>query len=77
MFSAKILTEIKNGRFISKGNLRKLFLSYQTRINAAMVEIVVNHQYDLYDDTGASLEEIEDSTEPMRNPDMKPWWKED
>jgi len=35
------------------------------------------YQYDLYDDTGATFEELETATEPLRNPDMKPWWKED
>ncbi len=60
--------------------LNNYYRPYQTRMtqnDTSMVELVLNHQYDLYDDTGASLEEIEDSTEPMRNPDMKPWWKED
>ena len=36
-----------------------------------------NYQYDLYDDTGMTFEELEKATEPPRNPDMKPWWKED
>ena len=35
------------------------------------------YQYDLYDDTGITFEELETATEPLRNPDMKPWWKED
>jgi hypothetical protein len=48
-----------------------------TQDDTSIVELVLNHQYDIYDDTGATLDEIEDSTEPMRNPDMKPWWKED
>ncbi len=45
--------------------------------DTSLVELVLNHQYDLYDDTGATLEEVEDSTEPMRDPSKKPWWKED
>ncbi len=60
--------------------LNNYYRPYQTRMtqnSTTMVELVLNHQYDLYDDTGASLEEIEDSTEPMRDPSKKPWWKED
>ena len=60
--------------------LNNYYRPYQTRMtqdDTSMVELVLNHQYDLYDDTGASLEEIEDSTEPMRDPSKKPWWKED
>jgi hypothetical protein len=45
--------------------------------DTSLVELVLNHQYNLYDDTGATLEEIEDSTEPIRDPSKKPWWKED
>lgn len=48
-----------------------------TYSDTSLVELVLNHQYDLYDDTGATLEEIEESTEPMRDPSKKPWWKED
>ncbi len=36
-----------------------------------------NYQYDLYDDTGMTFEELETATEPLRDPDKKPWWKED
>ena len=36
-----------------------------------------NYQYDLYEDTGMTFEELETATEPMRDPAMKPWWKED
>ncbi len=60
--------------------LNNYYRPYQRRMtqdDTAIVELVLNHQYDIYDDTGATLDEIEDSTEPMRNPDMKPWWKED
>ena len=60
--------------------LNNYYRPYQKRMtqeDTSMVELVLNHQYDLYDDTGATLEEIEDTTEPMRDPSMKPWWKED
>lgn len=60
--------------------LNNYYRPYQRRMtqdSTSMVELVLNHQYDLYDDTGATLEEVEDSTEPMRDPSKKPWWKED
>lgn len=60
--------------------LNNYYRPYQRRMtqdDTAIVELVLNHQYDIYDDTGATLDEIEDSTEPMRDPSMKPWWKED
>lgn len=34
------------------------------------------YQYDLYDDTGISFEELETATEPLRDPDKSPAWKE-
>ena len=60
--------------------LNNYYRPYQRRMtqdSTSIVELVLNHQYDLYDDTGATLEEVEDSTEPMRDPSKKPWWKED
>lgn len=60
--------------------LNNYYRPYQRRMtqeDTSMVELVISHQYDIYDDTGATLEEIEDSTEPMRDPAKKPWWKED
>ena len=36
-----------------------------------------DYQYELYDDTGMTFEELEKATEPLRNPDMRPAWKED
>ena len=36
-----------------------------------------DYQYDLYDDTGMTFEELETATEPLRDPEKKPWWKED
>lgn len=35
------------------------------------------YQYEDYDDTGATFEELEHATEPLRDPEKKPWWKED
>ncbi len=60
--------------------LNNYYRPYQTRMtqdDTSIVELVLNHKYDSYDETGATLEEIEDSTEPMRDPSKKPWWKED
>ena len=34
------------------------------------------YQYDLYDDTGMTFEELETATEPLRDPDKRPAWKE-
>ncbi len=34
------------------------------------------YEYELYDDTGMTFEELETATEPMRNPEMRPAWKE-
>jgi anionic cell wall polymer biosynthesis LytR-Cps2A-Psr (LCP) family protein len=36
-----------------------------------------NYSYDLYDDMEIDFEELEHATEPLRDPDMKPGWKED
>lgn len=33
----------------------------------SIVELVTDHQYSVYDDTGATLEELENATEPARN----------
>ena len=35
------------------------------------------YQYELYDETGMTFEELETATEPLRDPEMRPWWKED
>ena len=34
------------------------------------------YQYEDYDDTGVTFEELETATEPLRDPDMRPAWKE-
>ncbi len=36
-----------------------------------------NYSYDLYDDMEMDFEELEHATEPLRDPNMKPGWKED
>lgn len=62
--------------------LNESFRPYQNPLlmsESNIIEYVqeYEYQYDLYDDTGATFEELETATEPLRNPDMKPWWKED
>lgn len=60
--------------------LNKYYRPYQkdmTEDDTSIVELVTEYQYELYDDTGATLDDIEDATEPMRDPSKKPWWKED
>lgn len=50
--------------------LNKYFRPYQrkmTEMDTAIVELITEHTYDFYDDTGATLAELEDSTEPPRN----------
>ncbi len=60
--------------------LNKYYRPYQTAMtpyDTTIVELVLDHQYDVYDDTGMTFEELETATEPLRDPDKKPWWKED
>ena len=60
--------------------LNEYFRPYQrdmTDYDTALVELVLDHSYAVYDDTGMSFEDLEDATEPIRDPDKKPWWKED
>ncbi|MDE6775468.1 MAG: LCP family protein [Ruminococcus sp.] len=60
--------------------LNKYYRPYQkdmTEEDTSIVELITEYQYELYDDTGATLDDIEDATEPMRDPSKKPWWKED
>ncbi|WP_294412719.1 LCP family protein [uncultured Ruminococcus sp.] len=35
-----------------------------------------NYQYEVYDDTGMTFEELETATEPLRDPEKRPAWKE-
>ncbi len=58
--------------------LNKYYRPYQKKMtedDTAIVELVTEHQYETYDDTGASLDEIQDSSEPVRNPDVTPYEK--
>lgn len=60
--------------------LNEYYRPYQkpmTSQDTTIVELVTDYQYTLYDDTGATLEELEDATEPVRDPNKKPWWKKD
>jgi LCP family protein required for cell wall assembly len=50
--------------------LNKYYRPYQRKMmemDTAIVELITEHAYDLYDDTGATLAELENSTEPPRN----------
>ena len=60
--------------------LNEYFRPYQVDMDeysTTIVELVLDHSYAVYDDTGTSFEELETATEPLRDPDKKPWWKED
>ncbi len=60
--------------------INKYYRPYQramTPDDTSIVELVLDHKYDVYDDTGIDFEELEDATEPLRDPEKKPWWKED
>ncbi|MDO4864269.1 MAG: LCP family protein [Ruminococcus sp.] len=60
--------------------LNQYYRPYQTAMtpyDTSIVELVLDHKYDVYDDTGIDFEELETATEPLRDPDKKPWWKED
>ncbi|MBO6116166.1 MAG: LCP family protein [Ruminococcus sp.] len=60
--------------------LNEYFRPYQVDMNedsTTIVELVLDHSYAVYDDTGTSFEELETATEPLRDPEKKPWWKED
>ena len=60
--------------------LNKYYRPYQTEMTSAdtsIVELVTDYEYELYDDTGATLEELESATEPVRDPNVIPWRKEE
>ena len=60
--------------------LNKYYRPYQTAMtpyDTTIVELVLDHQYDVYDDTNMTFEELETATEPLRDPDKKPSWKVD
>lgn len=46
-----------------------------TEKDTAIVELITDYQYELYDDTGASLNDIENSTEPIRDSNVTPYQK--
>lgn len=59
--------------------LNKYYRPYQTDMTEAdtsIVELVTDYQYSIYDDTSASFDDIQDSTEPIRDPTVKPWRRE-
>lgn len=58
--------------------LNEYYRPYQrkmTESDTSIVELITEHQYETYDDTGASLEEIQNSKEPVRDPTVKPYQK--
>lgn len=58
--------------------LNEHYRPYQRKMterDTTIVELVTEHQYETYDDTGASLEDIQSATEPIRNPDVQPYQK--
>lgn len=57
--------------------LNKYFRPYQrpmTEADTAIVEYITDYKHNIFDNTGASLEELEGSTEPIRNPAAAPAW---
>lgn len=59
--------------------LNKYYRPYQkimTSLDTSIVELVTDYEYELYDDTGSTLEELENATEPQRDPNVTPWRKE-
>lgn len=60
--------------------LNNYYRPYQTAMtpyDTSIVELVLDHKYDVYDDTGMNFEELEEATEPLRDPSKKPSWKVD
>lgn len=56
--------------------LNQYYRPYQNNLkntDSSIQELITDYVYDAYDDTGATLDEIEDSTEPKRNPAKAPW----
>ncbi len=56
--------------------LNKYYRPYQTPMTEAdtsIVELVTDYKYNILDDTAASFDDIEDSTEPIRDPSVAPW----
>ena len=58
--------------------LNEYYRPYQrkmTESDTSIVELITEHQYETYDDMGASLDDIEKSTEPVRDPGVIPYQK--
>ncbi|MDE5569936.1 MAG: LCP family protein, partial [Ruminococcus sp.] len=58
--------------------LNEYYRPYQrkmTESDTSIVELITEHQYETYDDMGASLDDIEKSTEPVRDPSVIPYQK--
>ncbi|MBP3380203.1 MAG: LCP family protein [Ruminococcus sp.] len=56
--------------------LNKYYRPYQTAMTEAdtsIVELVTDYQYNILDDTTASFDDIQGSTEPIRDPNVTPW----
>ena len=54
--------------------LNKYYRPYQlpmTPYDTSIVELITDYEYTGYDDTSATLDELEDSTEPVRDPNKK------
>lgn len=59
--------------------LNKYYRPYQrdmTEADTSIVELVTDYQYNILDDTTASFDDIQDSTEPIRDSNVKPWRRE-
>lgn len=57
--------------------LNKYFRPYQrpmTSADTAIVEYITNYKHTIFDNTDATFAELENSTEPIRNPDAAPAW---
>lgn len=60
--------------------LNKYYRPYQKKMteeDTSIVELVTDYQHELYDDTEKTLEEVENSAEPQRDPNVIPWQKKE
>lgn len=60
--------------------LNKYFRPYQrpmTTRDTAIVEFITNHKHNVFDDTSATFNDLENSTEPMRDPNKAPEWTDE
>ena len=67
----------RNNKYASETGFDFRF-HFSAAYDSNIVEYVseYEYEYELYDDTGMTFEELETATEPMRNPEMRPAWKE-